>query len=56
MSCDICGRGSCCVSFHSMEEQEEYAAVIELFDKARDMRAQIKQEMQEARDQETEEE
>jgi transcription elongation factor Elf1 len=56
MSCDICGRGSCCTSFHSMEEQDNYAAVIELFDKARDLRAQIKQEMQEERDRESSEE
>lgn len=24
MSCSICGRGSCCKSFHSLEEQENY--------------------------------
>ena len=24
MSCAICGRGACCVSFHSLEAQEDY--------------------------------
>lgn len=45
MSCDICGRGSCCDSFHSAEEQQRYAPAIELFDRARELRAKIRQEM-----------
>ena len=24
MSCKICGRGSCCTSFHSLEEQQAF--------------------------------
>jgi transcription elongation factor Elf1 len=44
MSCDICGRGSCCPSFHSPEEQDRYAKVIEAFDKARELRDQVRNE------------
>ena len=44
MSCDICGRGSCCPFFHSIEEQKKYEDVIELFDKARDLRDKIRAE------------
>ena len=29
MSSDICGRNSCCRSFHSFEEQEEYDRIAE---------------------------
>lgn len=47
MVCDICGRTSCCVSFHSFEEQDLFAPVIELFEKARDLRTKIKNEIQE---------
>ena len=42
MSCDICGRGSCCNSFHSLEEQERFSAVIEAFEKARELRESIR--------------
>lgn len=45
--CDICGRSSCCPSFHSLEEQERYEEVIELFDKARELRDRIRNEEQE---------
>lgn len=44
MSCDICGRGSCVPSFHSLEEQERYEKVIEAFDRARELRARLQQE------------
>lgn len=27
MSCEICGRGACMKSFHSLEEQENYDSV-----------------------------
>lgn len=27
MSCKICGRGACCESFHSFEEQNEFEQV-----------------------------
>lgn len=33
MSCEICGRGGCTKSFHSLEEQQIYDDV---FDKVRD--------------------
>lgn len=45
--CDICGRGSCCESFHSLEEQERYAPAIALFEKARELRYEIKHEIEE---------
>jgi hypothetical protein len=41
MSCDICGRGFCAPSFHSLEEQERFEKVIELFDKARALREEL---------------
>ena len=46
MACDICGRGNCTESFHSLEEQERYEKVIEAFEKARDMRAQVRAELE----------
>lgn len=45
--CDICGRGSCCTSFHSLEEQERYEKVIEAFDRARELRQQVFDEIKE---------
>lgn len=42
MSCDICGRGSCCNSFHSLEEQERYEKVIAAFDRARELRDEVR--------------
>lgn len=54
MSCDICGRGSCCPSFHSIEEQKKYEDVIELFDKARDLRDKIRAEEDEEEDEDEE--
>lgn len=56
MSCDICGRGSCCTSFHSLDEQNRYEKVIEAFDRARDLRAEVRnqllEDMQESQDDE----
>jgi transcription elongation factor Elf1 len=46
MSCDICGRGSCCESFHSIEEQFRYSKVVEAFDNAREMRAKVREEFE----------
>ena len=48
MSCDICGRGSCTQSFHSLEVQEQFEIVIALFEKARELREQIQAEEQDA--------
>lgn len=45
MSCDICGRGSCCPMFHSGEEQRRFEKVIEAFDKARELRQQVNEEL-----------
>ena len=42
--CDICGRGSCANWFHSSEEQDRYAKVIEAFDRARELRDQVRAE------------
>lgn len=54
--CDICGRSSCYNSFHSLEEQERYGKVIEAFDMARDLRRQVRDELdEEARAMEEEE-
>ncbi len=47
MSCDICGRGSCRESFHSLEEQERFEKVIEAFEKARALRAKVRAEIEE---------
>lgn len=55
MSCDICGRSSCTSSFHSMEEQECYEKIIEAFEKARELRARVRNEI-DAEEEETEEE
>ena len=46
MACDICGRGNCTESFHSLEEQERYSDVIDLFEKARDLRSKVKNEIE----------
>lgn len=45
--CDICGRGSCCPAFHSIEEQARYEKVIEAFDRARELRQQVRDELDE---------
>mgnify|MGYP001213333085 FL=1 len=42
MSCDICGGSSCANYFHSTDEQERYAKVIELFERAREERDRVK--------------
>ena len=52
MSCDICGRGNCTPSFHSLEEQERYSDVIDAFDKARDLRDKIRAEKDEEEEEE----
>jgi hypothetical protein len=45
MSCDICGRGGCTESFHSLEEQARYEKVIAAFERAREMRAEVREEL-----------
>ena len=47
MSCDICGKGNCTESFHSTVEQERYEKVIELFERARELREKIRDEIDE---------
>ena len=44
MSCDICGRGACANWFHSLEEQEEYAPVIEAANRMREERRRVHEE------------
>jgi len=41
MSCDICGRESCFPMGHSGQEQRRFAPVIEAFERARKLRAQL---------------
>ena len=45
--CDICGRGSCANWMHSQEEQERYEKVIEAFDRARELRKQVRNDIEE---------
>lgn len=52
MACLICDRSSCTESFHSSEEQERFAPAIELFEKARELRAQIRNEIEEEQQEE----
>ena len=42
--CDICGRGSCASWMHSSKEQKRYEKVIDAFEKARDLREQVRSE------------
>jgi epoxyqueuosine reductase QueG len=49
--CDICGKSSCCNSFHSLEEQEKFEPVIELFEKARELRKEIREEIKQQEEQ-----
>ena len=42
--CFICGRSSCCESFHSIKEQEKYAPAIELYERAIELRDKIRNE------------
>ena len=42
MACDICGRGSCASWMHSEEEQNKYEKVITLFEKARELRQEVR--------------
>jgi len=53
MACDICGRGACCNSFHSLEEQKQYEKVIELFDKAREERIKLQTELSQSIEEDT---
>lgn len=40
--CDICGRGSCANWMHSAEQQRRYEKVIDAFDRARELREQVR--------------
>jgi transcription elongation factor Elf1 len=51
--CDICGRSSCATWFHSSEEQERYAKVIDAFDKARDLRDTLRRAIAEEEQEES---
>ena len=43
--CFICGRSSCCESFHSIREQERFAPAIELYEKAIELREKIRNDI-----------
>ena len=45
--CFICGRSSCCESFHTIQEQERFAPAIELYEKAIELREKIRNEINE---------
>lgn len=44
MACDICGGGACANWMHSAEEQARFEDVIDAFDKARELRDQVRNE------------
>lgn len=50
--CFICGRGSCCQSFHSLEEQEAYEPAEEAFEKYLEIRARCQAEYNQTDDEE----
>lgn len=54
MSCDICERDACCVSFHSPEEQALFAEVIDLRRQARALQYEICRNIRRATSTETE--
>lgn len=45
MSCDICGRESCEPWFHCVEQQRRFEKVIEAFEKARQLRRKLNEEL-----------
>lgn len=46
--CIICLRSSCCVSFHSFEEQDKYQKAIDAYERAIEIRNEIKEEPNES--------
>lgn len=54
--CFICGRGSCCPSFHSLEEQEAYEPAEEAYDKYLEIRAQCEAAYNQSEEDDEEEE
>lgn len=44
MSCYICGRGSCCGSFHSIEEQKVFERASDAYDRFLEIRQQCRDE------------
>jgi len=54
MSCYICGRGNCCVSFHSLDEQKAFERAEEAYEKFLEIRNQCREEYN-AIEEETEE-
>jgi hypothetical protein len=43
MSCDICGRGACANWMHSEDQQRRYEKVIDAFDRARQLREEVRE-------------
>lgn len=56
MSCVICGRGACCKSFHSLEEQSYFDKAEEAYGIYLEVVEQCRREYQEACAEEEEEE
>lgn len=56
MSCIICGRNSCCASFHSLEQQQFFADAETAYDEYLDVRARCQREYEESTQDEDEEE
>lgn len=50
MSCDICGRGACANWMHSADEQKRYEKVIDAFDRARELRDEVREAEVQERD------
>lgn len=44
MSCVICGRGNCTMSFHSLEEQSYFEEAEQAFERYLDIRERCRQE------------
>jgi len=42
--CMICGRNSCCINFHSLEEQRIYEPAIEAYEKYLEILAECEEE------------
>lgn len=50
MSCEICGRGSCTRSFHSLEAQEEYDERQSMPDDVDELRREVQELRREIED------
>ncbi len=53
--CFICGRGNCCPSFHSLDEQAIFEPASEAYDKFLDIREQCARDLAEQEEEDEEE-